>query len=474
MTAPDVSAKSQRLSWLTKIAYGAGDVGAGMTSNLIAFFSLFFLVDVAGLSQAAAGLVSLIGRFWDGINDPLIGTLSDRTRTRWGRRYPWIVTTMLPFGLSFVMMWLVPGFGNPIAKVAYFAIAYILFQTFFTTTNLPYTTLTAELSQDYDDRTELTAFRLAFSVGGAVLVLVLGLVFSQQFPERLQLQYGLLASICAIVAMLALGFCVLGTYGRSQQQAALLRRQGRSLQEGTHMPLVQQLRVVLSTRPFLYVVGLYLCSWMALQITAAVIPFYVKSWMQMPQTTAYTAALLVQGTAIPLMFVCNGLSRRWGKRGLYFAGTGSWLIVQAGLFFVQPNQVGLLYGLCVAASFGVATTYVVPWSILPDVVELDEVKTGERREGLFYSFMTLLQKLGLGLGVAMVSFVLELTGYVSANATQPPAALLAVRLAIGPLPMLLLIGGLVFCYFYPITREIHAEILLQLAEKSQDEPRESA
>jgi GPH family glycoside/pentoside/hexuronide:cation symporter len=466
MTAPPppVPADS-KLSLPTKLAYGLGDVGSGMTANLIAFFSLFFLVEVAGLSQAAAGIVSLVGRIWDGVNDPLVGALSDRTQSRWGRRYPWMVLTTIPFGLTFVMMWLVPSIESLTLRTLYFILVYSLFQTFFTTVNLPYTTLTAELTQDYDDRTELTAFRLASSVAGAVLVLILGLMFTQQFPEQPRLAYLLLASICGLVAVITLGICVVGTYGRSQQQAALLRSQGRSLQEGTHLSWLQQLRVVFSTRPFLYVVGIYLCSWMALQITAAVIPFFVTSWMGLPQTNAYIAALLVQGTAIPLMFVCNLISRRVGKRGLYFIGTGSWLIVQAGLFFLQPGQTALMYGLCVAASFGVATTYVVPWSILPDVVELDEANTGERREGLFYAFMTLLQKFGLGVGVALVSFALEAAGYQAGQATQPDAALLAVRLAIGPLPMTLLAIGLVLVYFYPITREIHAEILLKLAER---------
>ncbi|WP_008318993.1 MFS transporter [Leptolyngbya sp. PCC 6406] len=457
-----------KLTLPTKLAYGLGDVGAGMTSNLIAFFSLFFLVEVAGLTQGAAAVVSLIGRVWDGVNDPMVGAMSDRTQTRWGRRYPWMVITTIPFGLSFVMMWLVPDFTNSTLRLFYFIAAYVLFQTFFTTTNLPYTTLTAELTQDYDDRTELTAFRLAFSVAGAVLVLILGLIFTQQFPDQPRFAYGLLASICGVVAIATLLICVFGTYKRAQEQSALLRSQGRSLQEGTRMSLTQQLKVVFSTRPFLYVVGIYLCSWMALQITAAIIPFFVISWMQLPQTSAYIAALLVQGTAIPLMFVCNVISRRMGKRGLYFIGTGSWLVVQTGLFFLQPGQTGLMYGLCVAASFGVATTYVVPWSILPDVIELDEANTGERREGLFYAFMTLLQKFGLGVGVALVGLALEVTGYEASAALQPASALLALRIAIGPLPMVLLAIGLVLAYFYPITREIHAETLLRLVERHRE------
>ncbi len=456
----------QRLSLSTKIAYGLGDMGSGMTANLIAFFSLFFLVEVAGLSQGAAGIVSLVGRVWDGVNDPMVGSLSDRTRSRWGRRYPWMVLGVVPFGLCLVLAWLVPDFLQGQARLAYYIGAYLLVWTFYTATNLPYSTLTAELTQDYDDRTELSTFRLAFSVAGAVLVLILGLGLSQVFPDDPRLVYSLLAALCAGVMICTVFICVAGTYGRSQAQAAALARQGRSPHDSPPLSPLAQIKAVLSTRPFLFVVGIYLCSWMALQITAAIIPFYVTAWIGLPQTSAYIAALLVQGTAIPWMFVCSQISRRVGKQGLYFIGVGSWLLVQVGLFFLQPGQTQEMYALCLAASFGVATTYVVPWSILPDVVELDELNTGERREGLFYAFMTLLQKLGLGIGVALVSFSLEAAGYQSESLTQPDSALLALRIAIGPVPMVLLAGGMVLTYFYPITRAIHAEITLRLAERA--------
>ena len=97
-----------KLSLWTKVAYGIGDMGAGMTSNLIAFSFLIFLTKVAGLNPLAAGTVLLIGKVWDAVNDPLVGVLSDRTQTRWGRRYPWILLSVIPFGITFFLMWLVP------------------------------------------------------------------------------------------------------------------------------------------------------------------------------------------------------------------------------------------------------------------------------------------------------------------------------------------------------------------------------
>ena len=158
------------------------------------------------------------------------------------------------------------------------------------------------------------------------------------------------------------------------------------------------------------------------------------------------------------------------KKAVYFMGVSLWIIAQAGLFFLQPGQVALMYVLAVMAGFGVSTAYLIPWSMMPDVIELDELNTGQRREGIFYGFMVLLQKFGLALGLFLVGIALDRSGFKETIAgqgipEQPASALLAIRVAIGPLPTLCLIGGLVLAYFYPITREVHAEILLKLKEK---------
>ena len=457
-----------KLRWSTKLAYGAGDMGAGLTSNLLAFSFLIFLTNVAGLEPLAAGTVLLIGKIWDAVNDPLVGILSDRTRTRWGRRYPWIALTAIPFGLTFYLNWIVPGLTSQVALFWYYVAVSILFQIFFTTTNLPYSTLTAELTQDYDERTELTSFRLSFSLFGAVAVLALGLVVSNLIEDSQQ-QYQVLGLIGGGISILTIFWCVFGTFPYYKEQADY---RGRSLENTTEdedsISFLQQLIIVFSNWPFLFVVGIYLFSWLALQITATIIPFYVTFWMGADDY--FLAALLVQGTAILMMAVCNLISKRIGKKGLYFLGSGLWIFVQIALFFLQPGQLGIMYGLCVLASFGVATAYVVPWSILPDVIELSELKTGQRREGIFYAFMTLLQKIGLAVGSFLVSLALQTSEFAADAPTQPESALLAIRFFMGPFPLILLIFGILLTYFYPITKASHAETLLKLAERRQQAP----
>ncbi|MBD0267590.1 MAG: MFS transporter [Cyanobacteria bacterium Co-bin8] len=448
-----------KLSFWAKLAFGAGDMGAGMTSNLIAFSFLIFLTSAAGLDPLIAGTVLLIGKVWDAVNDPMVGYLSDRIHTRWGRRYPWMFLGALPFGLTFFLMWLVPDLGQT-GKFWYYVLTSVLFQVFFTVVNLPYTTLTAELSQDYDERTELTAFRLASSLVGAIGALALGLVVTQ-FIAVEQQQYLALGGLCAVLSVLPIFWCIFGTYpfAKRQLQANPVLIEDPS----TRIPFLAQLKIVFSNRAFLVIVGIYMFSWLALQATASIIPFYVTFWMGID--SYFLPALLVQGTAIPMMFVVNLISKRVGKQGAFYIGIGSWLIVQMGLFFLQPGQTAALYLLCMAASFGVATAYVVPWAMLPDVIELDELQTGQRREGIFYAFMTLLQKFGLALGLFLVGAALEGSGFVSEAVQQPDSALTAIRLFMGPLPMLMLIASMIIIRFYPITRHVHEEMLLKLAER---------
>jgi GPH family glycoside/pentoside/hexuronide:cation symporter len=469
--APDVSppmsdfSAPKPFSLAGKLAFGAGDIGPGMTANLLAFSFLIFLTTTAGLSPVAAGSVLAIGRIWDAVNDPLIGYLSDNTRTRWGRRYPWIVLGALPFGLTFFLTWVVPGWESETAKFWYYVIMSLLFQVFYTVVNLPYTTLTAELTKDYDERTELTAFRLGSSLMGAISALALGLVISNLIEDSRQ-QYLVLAAVCSVLSVLPLFWCVLGTYPYAVERGAL---QPATDPAGEENPsFLEQVKLVLRNRAFLYVVGIYLFSWLALQMTASVIPFYATFWMGLD--SYFLAALLVQGTAILMMVAINLLSRRFGKQEAFYVGLGTWVIAQIALFFIQPGQVAALYLLCIVVSFGVAAAYVVPWAMLPDVIELDELQTGQRREGMFYAFMTLLQKVGLAGGLFLVGLALEQSGFVSEAAQQPALALLAIRILIGPVPMVLLLSAIVLAYFYPINRQMHAEILLRLAERRRLDP----
>jgi len=176
---------AQTLSRRTKILYGSGDIGFSLTSTLIGAYLAIFLTDVVGLSPGLAALSILIGKSWDWINDPIIGHISDRTRTRWGRRRPFLLFGPLPFALAFILLWWRPPFEAPAALVAYYAAAYVIFDTAATFVYMPYFAMTPELTSDYDERTSVTTYRMAFSILGSLISFTVPLLIVGRFvPEN--------------------------------------------------------------------------------------------------------------------------------------------------------------------------------------------------------------------------------------------------------------------------------------------------
>lgn len=492
MTFPSVRSTSPStpppLNLATKLAYGAGDAGPAITANVLVFFLLYFLTDVAGLSPGLAGWVLAIGKISDAINDPIIGVLSDRTRSRWGRRFPWMVAGAIPFGILFWLQWVVPTQDGWWLFVYYVVIG-IGFNLAYTAVNLPYTALTPQLTEDYHERTNLNSFRFVFSIGGSILSLLLAQAIFAMVADRGD-RYLWLGGLCAVLSVLPIFWCVAGTFRRVMFFERRLEA-AQGVEPGEPEPvdlhpsspglggmlqqvksLSQEIRQVLASRPFQLVIGIYLCSWLAVQLTASILPYFVASYMKLPEDEFPKVALAVQGTALVALIGWSQVSRRLGKQGVFFAGTALWIIAQVGLLLLQPGQVGLMYGLAVLAGFGVAVAYLVPWSMLPDVIDLDELETGQRREGVFYAFMVLLQKIGLAIALWLVGQGIGWAGYVpptpgQPSPLQPDSALWAIRLSIGPLPCLALVLGIALTWLYPISQTVHSEILLKLADRKQ-------
>ncbi|MFV9506190.1 MAG: MFS transporter [Oscillochloridaceae bacterium umkhey_bin13] len=463
MANPAVSAPStapERLRLGTKLAFGAGDMSPGIAAIVIGFFQALFLTTVAGLSPGAAGLIVLLSRVWDAITDPLMGVLSDRTRSRLGRRRFWILVGAVPFGIIYFLLWWVPPFGET-GRFFYYLAVILAFNTIYTVVNVPYTSLTAELTPDYDERTTLNSFRFAFSIGGSLVAGVLHGIFITSFcadptsclPAESRQGYMLSAAIFGVVMIFPFLWCVAGTHERYTPPATA----------SAPMPIGQQLRLAVRNQPFLFVIGIYLCSWMALQVTQNVIGFYLTFYLR--RADMFPIVLLaVQGSAMVFLFIWSAVSRRIGKQVVYYIGMCFWIAVMAGLFFLGPDQITLAIVLGALAGVGIATAYLVPWSLLPDVIDLDELNTGERREGIFYGVMTFTQKTCVGLGIALTLQALEWYGFNRdlLPGQQPESALLALRWMIGPVPTVLLIIGMILVYRYPLTRERHDAIRTEL------------
>ena len=473
----------RQIPFRARLAFGLGELGPAMAGSTLIFFLLIFLTDVAGLNPALAGSVLLIGKIWDAVNDPLIGWLADKTRSRWGRRLPWILWSALPFAILFTLHWWVPPYGLDAERSQWslfwhFVAISILFNTAYTAITLPYSALLPELTHDYDERSRLAGFRMGASLAGSIGGLLLALaVFSALAAQPPQRQYFLYGALVAVVGLVSVAVCLLGIWKTALAADSARRSERRALERGIPQParkpsLRRQLAIVFSNRPYLLVCTIYLCSWLALQFTATILPYYVTNWMGLGETDWQMVALVVQGTAFLLIPLWSWLSVRLGKRLVYVLGMVFWVVAQFGLLFLERGQTGLMFGLAFLAGFGVSVGYLIPNAMLPDVMELDELETGERREGVFFGFFVFLQKTALALGTFIVGQVLALAGYQAAGAgaggvEQPASALLAIRLAIGPLPMIALVLGVVACWLYPITREKHAELLERIEARKR-------
>jgi GPH family glycoside/pentoside/hexuronide:cation symporter len=440
---------TRREKWL----YGVGDTGFSLTGSIIGAYFAIFLTDVVGVQPAIAAAAIFIGRTWDYLNDPLIGHISDRTRTRWGRRRPFLLFGPLPFALAFALLWWRPPLSGSLLLAIYYAAAYVLFDAAATFVYMPYFALTPELTPDYDERTSLTTTRMFFSLVGGLVAFTLPLLVVGSFrPENTGrvLVMGFAFGLASALPLLLVFF---GTREREE----FMRQDQPSLR--------QSLRAAWGNRPFLFGVGIYLFTWVSISIIEAILLFFIKYVVQREAQSDLILAtiFIVAILALPLW---EWAARRWDKRLAYLVGISFWGVVQLAMVTLTPaSSLNLLLFLCVLAGIGVSAAHVLTWSIIPDAIEWGEWRTGERHEGMFYSLISLAQKIATSVAVPLALLVLDFSGYVSSNAVQPASAVNGIRLVAGPIPAALLCLGILFAALYPLKRANYTEIAQGLEKR---------
>ena len=457
MSASDVQRRplaEEKLSAGTKIAYAIGDLGNSVgPGTVIPFWYLYFLTDVAKLDPALAGLALLIGKIWDAVNDPLVGMLSDRTRTRWGRRRPYLLFGAIPYGVTFALLWIVPPIQNQLLLCFYFAFMYILFDTAFTIVGCPYAALTPELTLDHDERTSLTTYRMFVSIAGGLLsALVLGLFVFPAFPDQ-RTAFKVIGLLCGLIFIPPVFIAFFGTRERAEFQA------------GEAIGLAESLRFLLRNREWLYTVVISLLSWMPVDIASAVFAYFLIYWTGMGEDEAslVQAAILVSATLfLPLVL---WMGRRLEKKTAYIISTASWVIFMLVILLVPPGAKLPTYIIAFGVGLGVSSAHVLPNAMSPDVIEVDELMSGQRQEGIYAGVSVFVRKLSTGLVLAAIGPVLAWSGYVENASQQTPQALTAIRVLISVVPALILLASVWVAWRYPLTRERHAEIQAELRRR---------
>jgi GPH family glycoside/pentoside/hexuronide:cation symporter len=440
----------KKLSRKTKFIYGSGDLGFSLTSTIIGAYFLFFMTDVVGIKPAMAGIAILIGRTWDYLNDPIIGHISDRTRSRWGRRRPFLLFGALPFALAFMLMWYRPPFQSQVALAAYYAAAYVIFDAAATFVYMPYFALTPELTENYDERTSLTSYRMFFSIFGSLLAFTVPMMIVGAFNPQNAAKVLWMGVLFGLISALPLWLVFFNT------------RENEVFAAQEKPKILDSFRAAMRNRPFVFSAVIYLLTWACMDILQTTLLFFIKYALKMEDQSDLLMALIFVTAIIALPF-WEFTSRKINKRIAYALGIGFWAVVQIVLITVGPRVPhSIVYFLCVMAGIGVSAAHVLPWSIIPDAIEWDEYKTGERHEGVFYSLITLMQKVASSIAIPLVGVMLQLTHYLANATEQPQSAVLGIRMLVGPIPAILLTVGIIFAIKYPLGREQFTSIVEEL------------
>jgi glycoside/pentoside/hexuronide:cation symporter, GPH family len=445
---------TQKLTTRDKWIYGSADVGFSLTNTILSVYFALFLTDVVGVRPSIAALAIFIGSTWDYINDPIVGYISDRTHSRWGRRRPFLLFGALPFALAFTLLWWKPPFESTVALAVYYSLAFALFDTAATFVYVPYYTLTPELTDDYDERTGLTSTRMVFSILGSLIAFTLPLWVVDGFHPDHASRVLLMGAIFGLASALPLFLVFWGT-----------RERPELMNKTEAVGVLESVKVMTRNRPFIFGLFLFLFNGVTMSIIQVILLYYVKYVVHRePQSDLIMATIFVVAMlALPLWEI---ISKRLNKRWAYISGIAFLAAVLLVLASLSP-ETGLpfIMVLCVLAGIGVSAMHVMPWAIIPDAIEYGELQTGERHEGMFYSLITLAQKVASSIAVPLALLVLDSTGYVANSATQPASAIFGIRMVAGPIPAVMILLGILFTLLYPIGRESHQEITRQLAER---------
>jgi glycoside/pentoside/hexuronide:cation symporter, GPH family len=453
ITAPATRA---RLSTGAKAIYGFGDLLIAIRMSSFQFYLLPFYTDVVMLAPWLAGLGKMVGMIWDGINDPVTGYLSDRARTRIGRRRPFLLGAALPLGLAFAALWSPPSGLGTGPGFAYLVVVFLVLDTAFSCYTTPYLALGAELSPDYHERTQLAASRAFFHL--------IGLFLGVAIP----------AAVLARMGGGAGAFRVMGI-GMGAGMVAVALVTGTLLREP---PLVERAAVGLSLRSFAegfastfrnpsfrVLIATFAFVLLGGGLYQMLVPYAFKYWLSRPELVGRAPLAFVFASVLSLP-LWTRLARRLGKdRAMRVCML--WAVIALGTtpLVLDPAMGQLRMLLFVGfAGLGNGGWIVLPAAITADVIDWDELHTARRREGAYFGIWTLVMKWGNAVASGIVGIALQLLGFVP-NQAQTEATITGIKILYGPVPAALMLAAFLVFLRFPLTRERHEEVQAALAAR---------
>jgi GPH family glycoside/pentoside/hexuronide:cation symporter len=434
----------------TKIAYGTADFGIAMVTAAIQFVLFFYYNAVLGIDPVLVGSALMVGKFtWDAINDPIVGYLSDRTKTRWGRRKPYMLFGAIPFGLS---VWLLFSLPKGLTGVTAFLVvlgSFLLVDTFQTIVSVPYYAMSAELTYDYNERTSLIAIRMIFTVLGYILGAGATTMLANMLIGTGMLQINAYSAVGAIFGAVAIITTLITTF--------LVKEKPNPDLVPSKMPPWKQIAQIFKNRPFVQYMVMSAIISVSFALLTGLFTYFVTYQLGMGDQF-FLVMLVMLGTIGLFLIPWQLVSKKMNKGPAYALGLAIACVAIVATFLLPARPTNLIYVIAFVAGAGFSAQYVFPWSMIPDVVEVDQAKTGERHEGIYFGVNSLLGKLTTGLGAFIMGWALKLYGFNETVAVQTPHALFGIRFFFAIVPVIAFLLALPLLIWYPITSKTHAEM----------------
>lgn len=452
---------NRHIPFKTKIGYSLGGTGDAIAYDFIGSFLLFFLTDLAGISPAIAGTIIGVAVLWDAITDPIIGMLSDRCKSKYGKKRPFLLFSAIPLVVIMIMLFHVVGFdGN--AKVAYYVIFAMLFWTAYTAFNIPYFALGGCLTTNTDERTRIRSIAQVFNFIGvffasAVPTFLVGTFQNMGCSDADSWQYAviIIGAIAAVVILVS--WNATRGYELDIEETT----------DSTHDNIFKEIKEVLCLRPYLNVLFSQLLFYASYTISSASILYFTENNLGLGETQASLIYTGVTAGGIIVALLLGPLAVKFDKRAVYIACMflgGAIMVIGK---FLPIETLGVAIFFAAVINIGSAGHWTLSYTLLYDVFEIDEFKNGKRREGFLMAFFSFCGKLGGAAAGALTGFILEFANYNASAAAQTPEALAAIKSLFTFWPGLFCLAAGVIILLYPVTKPRFLLMMKNLELKRQ-------
>lgn len=449
---------SEKLSFKVKVGYGLSGYCSFIAWTAFSYYGLYFFTDVVGLTAVFAGAMISLGTLWDAITDPIVGGISDNLKNKYGRRRPLIIGVALPFVFISILMFTNWGFSEPVAKV-YFVIVILMYYTAQTVLDISSSALGSEMTLDYDERSTLATYKNYFGLLATVAIsptLVLVAYFGEFFENP---DFGWSCTLAVYMAIALIFITILWRSTRGYE-----RHRG----EGGNKFTIADLKELFKNKSARIVAIIFAVGIFSNTINYSIQVYYFTNYAELTGGQIASVTMVFGVASIIGAWVCNEMMKKFGKRLAWMIGVGSEgivLVAMVGLF-IHPGQIGMIYALVILMAVGNAAIYQVPWAMIPDCVDVTELSSGKRIDGIVFGSVAFLQKASGAIGVAFLGTLLTIIGYSDVE-VQSPETLAGLKNVFG-----FLVGGLylftiILVAKYPLSKKRHDRVIEAMEERRQ-------